>query len=226
MIFGIHHLTTFIVGTFLVVILPGPNSLYVATTASRYGARAGFAAALGILVGDTLLMTLSASGAASLLAASPRIFWSIRVAGAAYLVWVGAGLIVAAHQHAKPRQSTTSESGRTAHAAALPPTLPDGTHHFSRALLICLLNPKAVLFFVSFFVQFVSPDYAHPWRAFALLGTIVLTFGSLYLSTLIFCGTRLAASLRQHRALTSALTAITGILFVLIGLYLGSPLSG
>lgn len=72
MFYGITDLTTFILGTIFIVLLPGPNSLYVMAAASRWGVRAGYQGAAGIFVGDTILMLLAVTGMASVLRATPR----------------------------------------------------------------------------------------------------------------------------------------------------------
>src|SRR5512139_991592 len=92
MFYGITDLATFVLGTIFIVLLPGPNSLYVMTLASRWGVAAGYRGACGIFVGDAILMVLSASGAASLLRATPELFMLFKYAGAAYLMWIGIGL--------------------------------------------------------------------------------------------------------------------------------------
>ena len=88
--FGITDLATYTIGTIFIILLPGPNSLYVLAMAARCGARAGYAATAGIMVGDTLLMVLAAVGVGSLLAAFPKVFTVLKYAGAAYLVWLRA----------------------------------------------------------------------------------------------------------------------------------------
>ena len=93
MFYGITDLTTFVLGTIFIVLLPGPNSLYVMTVASRWGVAAGYRGACGIFLGDLILMILSATGAASLLQATPALFMGLRYAGAAYLVWLRIGLL-------------------------------------------------------------------------------------------------------------------------------------
>ena len=65
---------------------------------------------------------------------------------------------------------------------------------FRRALTVSLLNPKSILFFVSFFSQFVDPSYAYPVVSFLVLGTIAEVFSFVYLTTLIFAGSYLARS--------------------------------
>ena len=93
MFYGITDLTTFILGTVFIVLLPGPNSLYVMAAASRWGVSAGYRGALGIVVGDTILMLLAVTGAASLLRTTPELFMAIKYAGAGYLAWMGLSLM-------------------------------------------------------------------------------------------------------------------------------------
>lgn len=78
---------------------------------------------------------------------------------------------------------------------------------YRRALVVSLLNPKAILFFISFFVQFVDPSYAHPVLSFLTLGAWAQLFSFTYLSVLIFSGTFLAATFRRRKRLTAGLSA-------------------
>ncbi|WP_163454555.1 LysE family transporter, partial [Escherichia coli] len=82
------------------------------------------------------------------------------------------------------------------------------------ALVVSLLNPKAIAFLLSFFIQFVDPAYPHPALTFLILGTIIQVLSFLYLSTLIFAGARLAAAFRARRRLSGAANAGVGVLFV------------
>ena len=76
------------------------------------------------------------------------------------------------------------------------------------------MNPKAILFFVSFFIQFVDPAYAYPAVSFTMLGTIVQLCSFLYLTGLIFTGSWLAATFRRRRRLAAAGTSAVGALFL------------
>ena len=187
MAYGITDLATFILGTVFIVLLPGPNSLYVMALASRHGVAAGYRGAAGIFAGDLVLMLLSTAGAASLLRSTPLAFMLVKYIGAAYLAWLGLGLVRAAWRQwtALPAQAAT--------ARPRDPKLEQSPGRpFRTAFLISLMNPKAILFFVSFFIQFVDPGYAHPALSFLLLGLIVQGCSALYLSALIFGGVRLA----------------------------------
>ena len=209
MIYGITDLPTFILGTIFIVLLPGPNSLYVMSIASRWGAATGYRGACGIFLGDLILMTLSATGVASLLQATPVLFVFLKYSGAAYLCWLGFGLLRSAWRDWR--------AGWQKKAPVIPR---DASRPFRMALLISLMNPKAILFFVSFFIQFVSPEYAHPELSFLILGLIVQLCSALYLSALIFGGTRLAAAFRRRQRLAATATGGVGGLFIGFGIKL------
>ncbi len=207
MFYGVTDLGTFVLGTIVIVLLPGPNSLYVMTVASRFGVAAGYRGAAGIFVGDLVLMTLAATGVASVFQANPALFEALKYAGAAYLVFLGFNLLRAALR------------GRGAGEAAPPvEASPLGTSQpFRVALLISLMNPKAILFYVSFFIQFVSPGYAHPALSFLILGVVVQLCSMAYLSVLIFGGTWLADSFRRRPRLSATATGGVGALFIGFG---------
>jgi len=215
MFYGITDLPTFILGTIFIVLLPGPNSLYVMSVASRWGVGAGYRGACGIFAGDTILMILAATGTASLLRATPELFMAIKYAGAAYLAWIGLGLIRAAIANWRHPQAVAVESPSQPPAAG-------AARPFRSALLISLMNPKAILFFVSFFIQFVDPNYAYPGLSFVILGAIVQVCSALYLSALIFGGAYLAAQFRRRRRLAAAATGSVGGLFIGFGAKLAS----
>ena len=211
MVYGITDLTTFVIGTIVIVLLPGPNSLYVMTVASQKGMAAGYRGALGIFTGDLILMTLAATGVASLFQANPVLFVGLKYAGAAYLAFLGWGLLRAGL--ARWRTPVTST------VAPIPASSAPG-QPFRVALLISLMNPKAILFFVSFFIQFVSPTYPHPWLSFLVLGVIVQACSMVYLSALILGGRYLAEVFRRRRKLAALCTGGVGGLFIGFGVRL------
>jgi leucine efflux protein len=224
MAYGITDLATFILGTVFIVLLPGPNSLYVMTVASRHGVAAGYRGAAGIFAGDTVLMLLSTAGAASLLRSTPLAFMAVKYAGAAYLAWLGIGLLRAGL--AVWRQRAGSRPGPVrVEAAPIPPEV-GAIRPMRTAFVISLMNPKAILFFVSFFIQFVDPDYPQPALSFLLLGLIVQVCSALYLSALIFGGARLAQRFGRRPLLSAAGMAAMGALFVGFGARLATASLG
>ncbi len=206
---GITGLTTFVLGTVFIVLLPGPNSLYVMSTASRLGWRQAALGAGGVFAGDSVLMITAVLGAASLLNKSPAALQAMQLLGALYLVYLGGGLL---------RQARALWSGLAAAGNDAPK--PNRHHPFLQALTVSLLNPKAILFFVSFFVQFVSPQAPAPLLSFLLLGLILQVISMLYLALLIVTGVRLAKLFGNHRRLASAATAGVGVAFISFALTL------
>ncbi|MET9253481.1 leucine efflux protein LeuE [Streptomyces sp. NPDC048182] len=206
--FGVIDLPTYLAGTILIVLLPGPNSLYVLSVAARRGVRAGYTAAAGVWCGDTVLMTLSAAGVASLLQANAVLFAIVKYAGAGYLTWLAIGMMRAAWGMWRTRRE------RIAEEAGAPAPQGAGERPFRRALVVSLFNPKAILFFVAFFVQFVDPGYAYPALSFVVLGAFAQVASALYLSALIFGGTRLSAAFRRRKRLSAWATSAAGALFL------------
>ncbi|QQK03768.1 leucine efflux protein LeuE [Burkholderia sp. Bp9017] len=201
---GITDIWTYVFGVIFIILLPGPNSMYVLSLAAQRGVKTGYRAACGVFLGDTVLMVLSAAGVASLLRANPLLFSVVKYGGAAYLLYIGTGMLRGAwHKLRTP-------AGKPADA----PRAVDGERPFRKALVVSLLNPKAILFFISFFIQFVDPAFPHPALSFVVLGAIAQCASFLYLSTLIFAGARLAEHFRRRRKLAAGAASSVGGLFI------------
>ncbi|GAA2739063.1 MULTISPECIES: leucine efflux protein LeuE [Kitasatospora] len=206
---GVNDLATYILGALVIVLLPGPNSLYVLSVAARKGIRTGYQAAAGVFLGDFTLISLTSLGAASLLKANPAVFAVVKFGGAAYLLWIGFNMLRSARQLWLERRAAAAVDAEPVEEGV--PAA--GERPFRRALVISLLNPKAILFLLSFFTQFVDPNYGLPALSFGLLGGILQTFSVLYLSLLIFAGTTLATAFRRRKRLSAGLTSGVAVLF-------------
>lgn len=204
--FGITDLVTFLIGTVIIVLLPGPNSMYVMTVAAKDGIKPGFYGALGIFTGDAILMILSVAGAASLILTTPFLFAILKYAGGGYLAWLGFGLLKSAWQS---RQLDRQEAPLAQKSRA---------HPFRTALTISLLNPKAILFFISFFIQFVDPSYPAPLWSFFILGCLVQLVSQVYLASVILIAVYSKAKLSQNHGIARIAKAIAGSAFLGYGL--------
>lgn len=212
--FGITDLITFIIGTILIVILPGPNSLYVMSVASRYGIKVGYQGALGVYTGDLILIILTALGAASLLHAFPWLFILLKIVGALYLSYLGIKLFKAAYQTWKAVETPEQLQTEQISIEKLKP--------FKTALTISILNPKAILFYLSFFVQFVDPAYPYPAITFTALAIVLQIISMSYLTLLIFSGAKLATYFSHRYKFTACCVASVGLLFCGFGLKLAT----
>ncbi|MDL2267363.1 leucine efflux protein LeuE [Desulfovibrio sp. OttesenSCG-928-G15] len=209
---GVLNPAMYLAGVFLIILMPGPNSLYVLSTATRRGVVPGYKAAAGVFLGDSVIMFLAALGVDSLIRLYPNAFMAVQYAGAAYLGWLGIKALYGAFRN-------NGKSAEDAHAACQ-------ESPFRRALLLSLCNPKAIMFFVSFFVQFVDPSKGHPGLAFLVLAGILQIVSMTYLSALIFGGVKLAIVARKNVSLQRLGTALTGTIFVGFGLRLALKASG
>ena len=203
--FGIINPPSYLIGTIILIIMPGPNSMFCLSIAAQHGAHKAYRAVCGVLLGDLVLILLTVLGAGTALKLYPALFHAMKLAGGLYLAYIGFGLLRGALRKWFAPPPVV--------AAGLPPT-PPAAHTFKRALLLSLTNPKAILFLLSFFVQFVDPAYPHPALSFLLLALVMQTVSFSYLTLLVFAGHRLANLFRRHRRVATACTAATGLLFI------------
>lgn len=205
--YGITDLTAYILGTIAIILLPGPNSLYCLSVAAAQGIGKGYRAIAGIFVGDGILILVTVFGAGSLLKLYPSLFNAIKLIGGLYLMYLGVKLLIGAYH---------TFSQRMILAQATPKLTVPATHqnYFYRAMLLSLTNPKAILFFLSFFVQFVDPSYEHPLLSFLLLAVILQCISFAYLSVLAFAGQGLVRRFNRHPVLIVLSMSLVGLLFI------------
>lgn len=134
---GVTDYLTFVVTIIVFLAIPGPGNLALVTSTSKGGIRGGLAATFGVILGDQVLMWSAVAGVAALLHAYPDAFNAIQWLGAAYLAWLGVKMLLA-----KP--------------GAAPVLNISAGHYLRQALMITLLNPKAILFYMAFFPLFVD----------------------------------------------------------------------
>jgi len=160
--FGITHFEFFVVAVFLLNVTPGPDTAYIVGRSVAQGRGAGLMSALGISAGCCVHSLACAFGLTALLAASATAFTVIKFVGAIYLMYLGVRLLFA-----KP--AAAGDTAGEARAAGAPKSL---RQLFLQGFWTNVLNPKVVLFFVSFFPQFVTTGSDHKALAFLTLGAV------------------------------------------------------
>ncbi len=214
--FGVIDYWTYIIGTIFIVILPGPNSLYVMSIASRFGVKTGYIGALGVFTGDLILILCTILGAASLLHAFPWLFILLKVVGASYLAYLGIRLLIAGYQ------TWFKKAEKIVASTTTNQTEQQDFHPYRTALTISVLNPKAIFFYLSFFVQFVDPSYPYPAMSFSVLSVSLQIISIGYLTLLIFSGVKLANFFNTRYKIAAIGVACVGILFCGFGLKLAT----
>ena len=158
---------------FGVIVLPGMDMAFVASSALTRGLRGGLTAVAGIVVAGALHTIVGATGVAALLLLWPAAYNTLLVAGAVYMVWIGASIL----------RSANASSTSSAPAA----TRPAEGAIFRRAVLTCLLNPKAYAFMLAVFPAFIrSAEYTLPLQALRLGTVIAVTQWLVYGAVAVF----------------------------------------
>src|SRR4051794_16171779 len=152
---GIHHYWLFIATAVVLVITPGQDTFFILGRSLSGGRPAGIAAVLGVTVGSVVHTCLAALGLSALLTTSPYAFMAVKFAGAAYLFFLGAKMLL------------TRASGWP---GADPGGAPGLKSAFRSGILSNLLNPKVALFFLALMPQFIDAGSAHKVLAFFALG--------------------------------------------------------
>ena len=178
---GITGFTLFIVAVMLLSVTPGPDTAYIVGRSVAQGRGAGAVSALGIALGCIVHTLACAFGLTALLAASVTAFTIVKFAGAIYLIYLGVRLIFA-----KPAAAKTSHKpSEASRVRAAPKSL---QQVFTQGFVTNVLNPKVVLFFVSFIPQFVAVDSEHKTLAFLALGfvfVLVSTFWNTFVAWIV-----------------------------------------
>ncbi|GLC24199.1 LysE family translocator [Roseisolibacter agri] len=182
---------------------PGPDMLYVAARSASEGRGAGVASALGIAAGTLVHIALVAFGLAALLAAVPVAYTIVRLAGAAYLVYLGV--------RALWRPSALAER-------ALAPASRWAV--FRQGVVTNVLNPKVALFFLAFLPQFVDPARGSAALQVLALGLLFDTSGTIVNLAVALGASGAAGRLRRSARAAQLLERATGALFVALGVRL------
>jgi threonine/homoserine/homoserine lactone efflux protein len=198
---GVTDYPAFVVAFIIFLLIPGPGNLVLITSTTKGGIRGGFAAALGVIVGDQVLSWMALAGLAAVLATSPLAFEAVQWLGAIYLFWLGAKMLLA-----KPGSA---------------PVLNIKPYHYLRqAFVITLLNPKAIVFYMAFFPLFVDPVQNRGLVTFAFLAATIAALAFLYSVVAILLTHFLAERLRTNRYISFALEKLAGLCLVGFGLRL------
>ncbi|MEO8546036.1 MAG: LysE family translocator [Betaproteobacteria bacterium] len=213
---GIDQLGLFIFAGLLLNLTPGPDVLYIVSSGVRGGRRAGIVAALGIGAGCCVHIVAAAVGLGALIAASATAFTVLKWLGAAYLLYIGLGMLLA----------RSGGTGALAGLAARTPAQADRVvpllRVFRKGFWTNALNPKVALFFLAFVPQFIAHDASHKTATFLLLG-LIFNVNALPVNLAWGLGAAwLAGRLQRLRGSLAWLDRIAGAFFIYFGVRLAT----
>ncbi|WP_367875326.1 LysE family translocator [Luteolibacter sp. Populi] len=208
--FGIHDFGVFLAACIVLNLTPGPDTFYILGRSMAQGRAAGLASVFGIACGTVVHTLAAALGISAILAASASAFLVIKLAGAAYLIYLGIRMILTRSSPAAI-PADFSSSGFLA--------------IFRQGLITNVLNPKVALFFLAFVPQFISADSTSKFAAFVTLGLSFVGTGTVWCLILVRGSSWLGDRLRHSRSFSNWLNRGAGALFVFLGIRLATTKS-
>jgi threonine/homoserine/homoserine lactone efflux protein len=179
--FGVADYGSFVVAVIVFLAIPGVGNLAIITSTGKGGVTGGLAATLGVIAGDQALMWLAVAGVAAVLATHPALFGMVQYAGAIYLAYLGIRMVLA-----RPGDALVLKM--------------QPRRFFRQAMLITLLNPKAIVFYMAFFPLFVDPARHRGLLTFGVMASTIALLTFFYCAAVIaitrFAAERMRASPR------------------------------
>jgi threonine/homoserine/homoserine lactone efflux protein len=198
---GVADFGAFVLAILVFLAIPGPGNLALVTSTAKGKIPGGLAATLGVIAGDQVLLWAAVAGLSAVLQASATAFGLIQWAGAAYLAWLGFRMITA-----KPGDAPilNIRAGQ----------------YFRQAMLITLLNPKAIVFYMAFFPLFVDPAQHCGLLTFGVMAVTIAALTFLYGLAATLLTFFLAERLGARPWIRSVLEKLAGTLLIGFGLKL------
>ena len=198
---GVADYGSFVIAVIVFLLIPGPGNLALITSTSKGGIVGGMGATFGVIAGDQVLMWAAVAGVLAIMGAYPAAFHAVQWIGAVYLTWLGIKMLVAKAGddpilHIKPR------------------------HYFRQAMLITLLNPKAIVFYLAFFPLFVDPAQHQGVRTFGVMAATIAVLTLFYGFVAVLLTHFLAESIRASPKLSGILQKTAGVFLIGFGIKL------
>lgn len=200
----LHTYLLFVLAAFALILVPGPDMMYMLGRCLAQGRRAGILSAVGFNLGGYVHLTAAVLGLSAILATSATAFTVVKWVGAAYLIYLGLSALWS--KQGVAIDTDAAVAGRRSRTILW------------QAFLSDVLNPKVALFFLALLPQFVDRSAAHPTLQIALLGVTVNALGLPTNIAIACCAARVSRGLRRNGSMTIWLRRGLGVLFIGLGL--------
>lgn len=198
----ISTLLTFAVAATLLIIVPGPNVIYIITRGIDQGRRAAIASALGVQTGMLFHIGAAVLGLSALVASSEFVFNVVKYAGAAYLIGMGIAAIRAKHANLEvPEISRRASYNRL----------------FAQGMVVNVLNPKVGLFFIAFLPQFIDPGRGSSTLQILVLGGIFVAIAVISDLVYALASGAIGAWLGARARIARQRDRFAGVVYILLG---------
>jgi threonine/homoserine/homoserine lactone efflux protein len=201
------QIALYFAASLVLAVTPGPGIFYVAARTLAGGRAEGVASSFGTGLGGTVHVLVGSLGVSAIVLASAELFTTLKLIGAAYLVWIGFRTFQSAR-----REASTALSG----ASATPPIGP--RRAFREGVLVEALNPKTAAFFLAFVPQFLDPTEGHVALQFVVLGFVSVTLNTLADIVIAFAASGIREGAAARPALVRRLREASGAGMIALGL--------
>ena len=198
---GVADYGSFVLAIIVFLLIPGPGNLALITSTSKGRIAGGLGATFGVIAGDQILLWAAVAGVSAIMAAYPAAFQAVQWMGAAYLTFLGIKMLIAKAGDGpilqiRPRQ------------------------YFQQAMLITLLNPKAIVFYMAFFPLFIDPAQHRGMETFGVMAATIAVLTFLYGLISVLLTYFLAERIRSTTAISRWLGKAAGVFLIGFGIKL------
>ncbi|TDF82338.1 LysE family transporter [Pseudomonas sp. H9] len=199
---GVTDYGSFLIAFIVLLAIPGPGNFALISATGKGGIKAGLAATCGVILGDQVLLWMAVAGVATLLATYPAAFHAVQWLGAMYLAWLGLRMLL-------------SKPGSAPRASRM-----DNGHYLRQTMIITLLNPKAIVFYMAFLPLFIDPVKHQGLVTFAFMAATVAVVTFLYGLIAVALTYKLAQRMRANPRVANMLERLAGACLVGFGIKL------
>jgi leucine efflux protein len=198
---GVADYGSFVLAIIVFLLIPGPGNLALITSTAKGRIAGGLGATLGVIAGDQVLLWAAVAGVSAIMVAYPAAFQAVQWMGAVYLTWLGIKMLM-------------SKAGDGPILQIRP------RQYFRQALLITLLNPKAIVFYLAFFPLFIDPAQHRGMQTFGVMAATIAGLTFLYGLTAVLLTYFLAERIRASPAISNWLGKVAGLFLIGFGIKL------
>lgn len=190
---------------FGMVVTPGPNMMYLVSRSITQGRRAGFVSLAGVVTGFTVYLFLTSIGLAVLFVTVPALFIAVKLAGAAYLLWLAIGMLRGRRSLFHPAEDDRHSNRRL----------------FAMGFATCMLNPKIALLYVALLPQFLDPAAGDLWLQTVQLGLVQILVAAAVNAFWVLAASQLAVFLARSRRAEQVARFLIGGMLAWFAVHLG-----
>ncbi len=203
----IENLISFSLATLALAFSPGPDNIYVLTQSLVNGSKSGIATTAGLISGCIVHTTFLAFGISALITASPSIFYGIKILGAAYLLYLSYKVYKSDSKISFAHDAPKKKYGQL----------------FKTGVIMNLVNPKVMIFFLAFFPGFLWDTSEGTVTQFYVLGITFMVVSFAVFSVIALLAGGISNYLLQHKKVGLYLKWLQIVVFVAIAIYIVIP---